>query len=251
MNTLSLPPTCTMPCWLFSCLLLMFDFADDDEEEEEDDDEDEDQDEDVEIDVVSVSERTTLTTAVSDHRYTVSIAPVIHSAASAHVAAIHNYSASQPCSPAKSDSLPASPAHSHSQSRKRQRSLVGRPSKRARLTLHLSNTDRIKVNRGRYSAASSRSSSDSEDGADGNKRSQHNILERKRRNDLKYSFHILRDHVPELSTQERAPKVVILKKATDYIHQLKRSSQQLQSEHDRLKRRQEQLRQKLKLLQKQ
>lgn len=224
----------------------------DDDEDDEDDDEDEEEveedveDEDEEIDVVSVGERHG---PISDHRYTVS-APAV--SVSAHVAAIHNYTAPHPTT-VKSE--PASPSsgssvHSKSHSRKRQRSLVGRPPKRPRLTLHLSSEHRHKVkSSGRFSAVSSRSSSDSEDCSDGTKRSQHNILERKRRNDLKSSFHILRDNIPELSSQERAPKVVILRKAADYITQLKKSSQLLQAEQERLRLRREQLKQKLKLLQ--
>ena len=69
------------------------------------------------------------------------------------------------------------------------------------------------------SGADSRSSSDSEDCV--GKRSQHNDMERKRRIDLKHSFLELRDHVPELHKQERAPKVTILRRASEYIYQLR------------------------------
>ena len=70
----------------------------------------------------------------------------------------------------------------------------------------------------------SRNSSDSEDSE--GKRAQHNVLERKRRNDLKSSFHRLRDHVPEIRCQERAPKVVILKKAANYVKQVRIPSEE-------------------------
>ena len=88
---------------------------------------------------------------------------------------------------------------------------------------------------------------DSED-SDG-RRAQHNVLERKRRNDLKSSFHILRDHIPELNSQERAPKVVILKKATDYIWSLRRTHSKHQSELERLQRTNDRLRKHLAQLQ--
>ena len=49
------------------------------------------------------------------------------------------------------------------------------------------------------------------------RRASHNVLERKRRNDLKNSFDILRSRIPELEENQRAPKVIILRKATEYI----------------------------------
>lgn len=78
------------------------------------------------------------------------------------------------------------------------------------------------------SSSSSHASSDSED-FDG-KRSMHNVLERKRRNDLKSSFFLLRDHVPELRHQERAAKVVILAKATEYTRRLRQEEVSLLAE---------------------
>ena len=89
----------------------------------------------------------------------------------------------------------------------------------------------------------SRNSSDSEDFNDVGKRTQHNVLERKRRTDLKNSFFHLRDSVPELEGQERAPKVTILRKAAQYIHRLideqrkqDRDMEQLQLKREKLKR---------------
>lgn len=63
----------------------------------------------------------------------------------------------------------------------------------------------------------SRPSSDSEDVE---KRKEHNDLERKRRNDLKSSFQMLRKQVPDLQNNDRAPKVLILRKAAEHIRQL-------------------------------
>jgi len=74
------------------------------------------------------------------------------------------------------------------------------------------------------SRSCSRTSSDSEDTE---RRREHNDLERKRRNDLKFSFQLLRKQVPELQNNEKAAKVVILKKAADYIKQLEHSGDQL------------------------
>ena len=93
---------------------------------------------------------------------------------------------------------------------------------------------------------SSRNSSDSED-CEG-KRAQHNVLERKRRNDLKSNFLRLRDNVPDISSQERAPKVVILKKSADYISSLHRNYKELEAEREHQRRRMERLKQRIKEL---
>jgi hypothetical protein len=74
------------------------------------------------------------------------------------------------------------------------------------------------------------------------KRTQHNVLERKRRNDLKFSFFTLRDSVPELNKQERAPKVLILKKASDYVHSLNVENKRLENEKEALLAKQQKLR---------
>ena len=79
------------------------------------------------------------------------------------------------------------------------------------------------------------------DDSDSDKRASHNVLERKRRNDLKSSFHTLRSYVPTLSSVEKAAKVVILKKATDYIHELRKTEDDLAKEKDDLKTRQREL----------
>lgn len=81
------------------------------------------------------------------------------------------------------------------------------------------------------------------------KRNVHNVLERKRRNDLKYSFQVLRDSVPDLKGSERAPKVAILKKATDCIHNLRNDDENLTKQKDILMQKQIALRRKLMSLQ--
>ncbi|XP_028723441.1 N-myc proto-oncogene protein isoform X1 [Peromyscus leucopus] len=79
------------------------------------------------------------------------------------------------------------------------------------------------------------------DSEDSERRRNHNILERQRRNDLRSSFLTLRDHVPELVKNEKAAKVVILKKATEYVHALQANEHQLLLEKEKLQARQQQL----------
>ncbi|XP_022243516.1 transcriptional regulator Myc-like isoform X1 [Limulus polyphemus] len=67
-------------------------------------------------------------------------------------------------------------------------------------------------------SCSSRSSSDSEDPI--RIRKEHNSMERKRRDDLRFAFQTLRENVPELKNNPKAPKVMILKRATTYAHEL-------------------------------
>ena len=80
------------------------------------------------------------------------------------------------------------------------------------------------------------------------KRNVHNVLERKRRNDLKYSFQVLRDSIPDLKGSERAPKVAILRKATDCILNLRSEQERLLEEKSILERTHQSLQQKLKAL---
>lgn len=129
----------------------------------------------------------------------------------------HNYSLPHPGTK-RGRSLPSSPEQSP------------RPSKRSRKEL---NVPELRQAVQKLKSCSSRNSSDSEEC--GEKRTQHNVLERKRRNDLKYSFFTLRDSVPELFKQERAAKVVILKKAADYITSLCIEHEKLSKEKDSLK----------------
>ncbi|XP_053141378.1 N-myc proto-oncogene protein [Hemicordylus capensis] len=94
--------------------------------------------------------------------------------------------------------------------------------------------------------SSSPRNSDSEDSE---RRRNHNILERQRRNDLRSSFLTLRDHVPELVKNEKAAKVVILKKATECVHSLQAEEHKLLLEKEKLQVRQQQLIKKLEHLQ--
>ena len=80
------------------------------------------------------------------------------------------------------------------------------------------------------------------------KRNVHNVLERKRRNDLKYSFQVLRDSIPDLKGSERAPKVAILRKATDCILNLRSEQERLLEEKNILEKSHQSLVRKLKAL---
>ncbi|KAK9529630.1 hypothetical protein VZT92_013710 [Zoarces viviparus] len=77
------------------------------------------------------------------------------------------------------------------------------------------------------------------------RRRTHNVMERQRRNELKNCFVHLRDNVPELSHNDKASKVVILKKARDCIYSLEDESRRLQSKRDRLRAKQEELKARL------
>ena len=59
------------------------------------------------------------------------------------------------------------------------------------------------------------------------RRATHNVLERKRRIDLKKSFERLRDCVPNLEKQDKAPKVIVLRKAAVHIGDLIREEKDL------------------------
>uniref|UniRef100_A0A8C5KC22 Myc proto-oncogene protein n=2 Tax=Jaculus jaculus TaxID=51337 RepID=A0A8C5KC22_JACJA len=88
----------------------------------------------------------------------------------------------------------------------------------------------------------------SSDSEENDKRRTHNVLERQRRNELKRSFFALRDQIPELENNEKAPKVVILKKATAYILSVQAEERRLISEKDLLRKRREQLKHRLEQL---
>ncbi|XP_052027786.1 protein S-Myc [Apodemus sylvaticus] len=78
------------------------------------------------------------------------------------------------------------------------------------------------------------------------RRRNHNRMERQRRDIMRSSFLNLRDLVPELVHNEKAAKVVILKKATEYIHTLQADESKLLVERKKLYERQQQLLEKIK-----
>lgn len=97
----------------------------------------------------------------------------------------------------------------------------------------------VKRVRGNVRHFSSRHSCDLED--DEERRRTHNVMERQRRNELKNCFLRLRDHVPELSNNDKASKVIILKRAKESIRNLESEEQRLSQKRDRLREKQEQL----------
>uniref|UniRef100_A0A8D0B2C9 Transcriptional regulator n=1 Tax=Salvator merianae TaxID=96440 RepID=A0A8D0B2C9_SALMN len=113
-------------------------------------------------------------------------------------------------------------------------------------------TKRLKLDSGRVLKQISNnrkcSSPRTSDSEENDKRRTHNVLERQRRNELKMSFFALRDQIPEVANNEKAPKVVILKKATEYVLCIQSDEHRLLAEKEQLRRRQEQLKNKLQQL---
>ncbi|XP_072308647.1 myelocytomatosis oncogene homolog [Eucyclogobius newberryi] len=135
----------------------------------------------------------------------------------------HNYAA--PC--------PPSPPPSHGHKRSRDSS--------ARHHAHRNSSTPVATSR-----FSPRNSTEMED--DEERRRTHNVMERQRRNELKNCFMHLRDNVPELTRNEKASKVVILKKARDCIFNLEDDAHRLQKKRDQLRARQEELKARISLL---
>lgn len=100
---------------------------------------------------------------------------------------------------------------------------VGRGEMRRTNKIFERNDDRKSERRG---CRNSRFSSDSDDPK--RVRKEHNTMERKRRDDLRFSFQTLRKNIPELIHSSKASKVVILKRATMYVQQLERTERVLE-----------------------
>ena len=69
-------------------------------------------------------------------------------------------------------------------------------------------------------------------------RATHNVLERQRRNELKLRFNILRDKIPDLALNDKAPKIQILKRGQELLKDLKAQEQKLIADHELEKQRQ-------------
>ncbi|KAM6980332.1 myelocytomatosis oncogene homolog [Aplochiton taeniatus] len=145
----------------------------------------------------------------------------------------HNYAAPCPASP------PRPEPSSFSSSSKRSR---GSDSHRQHHQQHHSGRS-TSSRRHHQQQSSSRHSTDVEDEEE--KRKTHNVMERQRRNELKNCFLQLRDNVPELSNNDKASKVVILKKARDSIRLLEAEGQKLQARREKLRERQDKLKARL------
>lgn len=81
------------------------------------------------------------------------------------------------------------------------------------------------------------------DGLPENKRSTHNVLERKRRHDLKNSYKALRAQIPGIENNERTPTGVILVRAHDVIQELQDTQTDLMQQIEAMKQRNDVLRQ--------
>ncbi|CAN9503254.1 unnamed protein product [Ophioblennius macclurei] len=86
------------------------------------------------------------------------------------------------------------------------------------------------------------------DSDDNDRRRTHNVLERQRRSELKMSFLALRDVVPAVANNEKAAKVVILKKATEFIRVMGEEERKLLTVKDDLRKRSRELKRKLEQL---
>ncbi|XP_069742449.1 N-myc protein isoform X2 [Narcine bancroftii] len=190
---------------------------DDEEEEEEDDDEEEEEEEEEEIDVVTVEKRRSFS---SKHVTTLTVTVRSHNSG---------------CGPSKTPSAsllkrcaPIHQQHNYAAPSPYTEDVEMPPLKRVK-----SETVRLtkQVAPPRSKSASPRGS----DSEDNERRRTHNILERQRRNDLRSSFLTLRDQIPELVKNDKAAKVIILKKATDYVRALQSEEQELLLEKENLK----------------
>lgn len=144
-------------------------------------------------------------------------------------------------------SSPSSPQLSYSQL-KRQRAMGEADLKAVARKLHSGKRTKYTSSHQQHSPLGSRSSSDVEEPNEQGKRAYHNVLERKRRNDLRKKYHTLRDYVPEICTNDRAPKMVILNKAVEHINQLELQYEQGIAERNRLKHLNERLNEKFSFL---
>ncbi|XP_026121975.1 transcriptional regulator Myc-2-like [Carassius auratus] len=133
----------------------------------------------------------------------------------------HNYAAPRPASP------PPPPS----------------PLKRSRGS---GDSHRSAQSTGRSRSLASRQGVDTEDEEE--RRRTHNVMERQRRNELKNCFLRLRDNVPELSNNDKASKVVILKRAKESIRNLEADNQRLKQKREKLRERQERLKARLEQL---
>lgn len=210
----------------------------DEEEDEDDEDEDDEEEEDEEIDVVTVEKRRSGWSGgvsggvVGGNKPPVELILKRSAAASLHQEQ-HNYAAPSPSDSASCvTSAPPS---------KRHRSDRLKPSSPLSASATLSATTTLPSSMGGRQRRLEASNGGGSDSDDMERRRNHNILERQRRNDLRSSFLTLRDQLPELASNHKAAKVLILKKATEYISSLETQQQRLQQEKDRLQARRQQL----------
>ncbi|XP_066533105.1 N-myc protein [Hoplias malabaricus] len=221
---------------------------DEDVDDEDEDDEEEEEDEE-EIDVVTVEKRRSTTSRSLSNLHSqasasgrpgsgVSKAPqelILKRTAAASIhQQQHNYAAPSPYSePTETSSAPPSKKH-------RSECGAAHPLRSSKFNATSPNSP-SGTQRHRRSDGGSSSSSRGSDSEDSERRRNHNILERQRRNDLRSSFLTLRDQVPELAHNDKAAKVLILKKAAEYVGSLETQELRLRQEKDRLQAKRQQL----------
>lgn len=86
------------------------------------------------------------------------------------------------------------------------------------------------------------------DGEDGDKRRTHNVLERRRRDQLRRYFLSLRDQVPAIEGNKKAAKVLVLKEAAAFIAEVQEEERTLLTMKEALTMRSRQLRRRLEWL---
>ncbi|XP_010887811.2 N-myc protein [Esox lucius] len=247
---------------------------DDDDDDEEEDEEEDDESDGEEIDVVTVEKRRGLS-PMATGTVTISVRSKTGSASAgaassgvvsrfvssresagsgAHGQELilkrssvhqqqHNYAAPSPYA-SDDDHAPPSkkprPSDTHRQPNRGHSSTPSPPSSSAPCGSVATPGTRPKRNASGDSSPRGGSSGNS-DSEDSERRRNHNILERQRRNDLRSSFLTLRDNVPELARNEKAAKVLILKKAAEYVGTMELEELRLTQEKDRLQARRTQL----------
>lgn len=187
------------------------------EDGDDDDDDEEDQEEEEEIDVVTVEKRQAVKRCDPSPSETRHPSPLVLKRC--HVSTHqHNYA--------------AHPSTRHEQPAVKRLKLESGNGGHSRVLKQISSNRKC----------SSPRTSDTEDY---DKRRTHNVLERQRRNELKLSFFALRDEIPEVANNEKAAKVVILKKATECIYNMQSDEQRLLLLKEQLSRKSELLKQRL------
>ncbi|KAG7267048.1 hypothetical protein CRUP_026291 [Coryphaenoides rupestris] len=227
------------------------DEGDDDEDEEEEDEDDEEEEEEEEIDVVTVEKRQSGRRAGDSspsalrHPTSPLVLKRCHVSTQQHNYAAHPSTRHDPPTAAvkrlkletASTTLTSSSHHHHHHHHHHHNHHHGG---RGLKQLSGGNSSGSR----KCAGGSPRASDDSEDS---DKRRTHNVLERQRRNELKLSFFALRDEIPAVANNEKAAKVVILKKAAECIDDMRAEELRLLALKEQLQRRGSALRQRLSL----
>lgn len=229
-----------------------------DDEDVDDEDEDEEDEEEEEIDVVSIQKQkkehsspppacTSVVRPSSNSLLANShkVSPVYVkkeesddvASITSHVAAMHNYSNTNPMVCQSAPQSPIGELQAKRDAYKRVRSWESYPpspasllAKKPRLATTSSDLRSAAGALNRFKSGRHGNASRSSRNPGNKQREMHNVLERKRRDDLRWNFLTLRNLLPQFSSRDRMPKVVILRKSREYIRALKLSFQKLSDE---------------------